>query len=245
MTAKMKYFVVNPGGNITAIVPGIFSVQKREQIALLVLKKNKRIEQVGFWMPVKSNKSVARLEMAGGEFCGNATRSLAALLARKKPFFLEVSGLPQAVKVRALKKRSTVSLPLKGFQLNNGICRLPGITHILEPNEVSRTAAKMLLRSSNLLKEKASGVIGYQKLSSGFYEITPVVWVRDISTLYAETACASGTAALAYYFWKFNGITNLRVKQPSGTIFNTKVKNGLLTVGGPILKISKETLNIP
>jgi Diaminopimelate epimerase len=57
-------------------------------------------EQTGFVEKPRNEKAAARLQMAGGEFCGNAAMALAALIARDKklmhngthPLLLEVSG---------------------------------------------------------------------------------------------------------------------------------------------------------
>ena len=240
----INYFEVNPGGNTTAIVRGIFTTKRRKVIARRILSTNKKIEQVGFWMPASSKRAVARLEMAGGEFCGNATRSLATLLNKKGSFWLETSGLDELVRVQASSKSASVVLSIKTFRLKDNTCTLPGITHILKADRFNRQEAKRLLRSKALLQKRAAGVIGYKKLRSDLYEILPVVWVRDIATLIAETACASGTLALAYLLWQSDGITSIRIKQPSGAIFTVRIKGDSLMLKGPIRGISKKTLEL-
>ncbi len=240
---QIKYFEVDPGGNVTAIVPGVFADQKRKTIARRILDNNPLIEQVGFWMKARSKESHARLEMAGGEFCGNATRSLAALLERRGRYLLEVSGMTQPIAVRASKKNAEFIMPLKMFSLRNNICTLPGITHLLTPGKIFRGEARIILRNSGLLQEKASGVIGYGKLNKNTYEIFPIVRVRDIDTLFAETACASGTAAIAYFLSRSKGAISLKVKQPSGAIFSTEIRKGNLVISGPIQGINERILN--
>ncbi|RJQ35253.1 hypothetical protein C4568_01380 [Candidatus Parcubacteria bacterium] len=234
MSKKIPYFIVDPGGNTTAIVPGVFNIAKRKRIALNLLHANKKVEQVGFWMPAKTQKAAGRLEMAGGEFCGNATRALASIINKKKSFFLETSGLREPVKVQASQRKSSVTLPLSAFRIKKDVCSLPGITHILNSRSITKRKAKEMLRSKHLLSRKASGVIGYKKTREGAYEITATVWVRDIRTLYDETACASGTAALAYRCWKLEGVRKLRIKQPSGAIFRTEIRGGMLKIEAPI-----------
>ena len=75
-------------------------------------------EQTGFVEKPRNEKAVARLQMAGGEFCGNAAMALAALIARDKklmrngthPLLLEVSWRRAGLIVRCqpsrMKKRS-------------------------------------------------------------------------------------------------------------------------------------------
>jgi len=205
MNKKIPYFIVDPGGNTTAIVPGVFNAVRRKKIALNILRINKEVEQVGFWMPARSKKTVAHLEMAGGEFCGNATRALASLINKKDPFFLETSGLSEPIKVEASRKRSSIFVPLNAFRMKEDLCSLPGITHLLNSTKVG-------------------------------------VWVRDIGTLYDETACASGTAALAYRCWYLQGVRKLKIRQPSGAIFKTEVKGNILKIEAPIRGLKKRDL---
>lgn len=71
---------MSPGGNTTLLVLSIpASAAKRTAIANELMDTlHLGAEQVGF---VDMTTEVPRLEMMGGEFCGNAARSLAALLA--------------------------------------------------------------------------------------------------------------------------------------------------------------------
>ena len=71
---QVEYIKVIPGGNDTALVLKKGYTPK-EKIAInnAILENDKTIEQVGF---VDSNYE-PELQMAGGEFCGNATRSAA------------------------------------------------------------------------------------------------------------------------------------------------------------------------
>ena len=233
---------MEPGGNTTAIVRGVFSRAKRKKIALKILSSNRKVEQVGFWAPARSAKALARLEMAGGEFCGNATRSLAALIGKRGPFLLESRGAPEPIRVRSSKKSASFEFPTKYFREKNNVCELPGIVHLLKEGLLTRKYARKLLISNQLLNREASGVIGYKKVGSAMYEISPIVWVRDLKTLIAETACASGTMALANSFWKSNGITALQIKQPSGAIFKTRIKNRTLSITGPMKNLGEREI---
>lgn len=82
--------ILNPGGNITALAEGIpASRPLRKTINDEVMKVFPEVEQVGFL-----DRPIPRLEMAGGEFCGNATRCAAYLLLGGEPgkISLNVSG---------------------------------------------------------------------------------------------------------------------------------------------------------
>ena len=66
----INYRILNPGGNKTAIVIGNeYTSEEKKKINNKILKENRDVEQVGF-----INKNEYKLEMAGGEFCVNATR---------------------------------------------------------------------------------------------------------------------------------------------------------------------------
>ena len=82
--AHYKYQIFVPGGNKTALVLGLdglkddISLRKEIQDKILAERKNDadgEVEQVGF---IDADKSAPCIIMAGGEFCGNATRSATA-----------------------------------------------------------------------------------------------------------------------------------------------------------------------
>ena len=85
-----NFKILNPGGNKTALVIGDkYSDNQKSQINAKILKENPDVEQVGF-IDTKENK----LEMAGGEFCVNATRCAIwhYLNGQEGKIKLEVSG---------------------------------------------------------------------------------------------------------------------------------------------------------
>ena len=78
---RVKMFHLWPGGNDTYIC--IAPTQKRHDYIAAnraILSQYSFMEQGGF-VEKPTDAVVGRLQMAGGEFCGNATRSLGALIA--------------------------------------------------------------------------------------------------------------------------------------------------------------------
>ena len=77
---KLRIIMADPAGNRTAIVRTPVPADQRAQIAAEILKiRGLRAEQVGFeTLPVMGG--AGRLDMMGGEFCGNAARSYGYLL---------------------------------------------------------------------------------------------------------------------------------------------------------------------
>ncbi|MDO4996505.1 MAG: hypothetical protein Q4E69_04935, partial [Bacilli bacterium] len=68
---EIKYIKFTPAGNNTALVINDnYKNNEKKLINDYILGFDKSIEQVGF-----ISKNEYRLDMAGGEFCGNATRS--------------------------------------------------------------------------------------------------------------------------------------------------------------------------
>src|SRR5258708_7503100 len=90
---KYKIMILRPGGNDTALVSGLVAKDDKRAINKAIMKKFPTVEQVGFYK-FDSNRKEAILEMAGGEFCGNATRTLAYLILSGEigELSLQVSG---------------------------------------------------------------------------------------------------------------------------------------------------------
>ena len=88
----MRYRIFDPTGNITALVESLVDVERQPETAAAVMLRHPKVEQVGFFRmagPAQQDNAAAdgtaaspvqaMLRMAGGEFCGNASMSAAAL----------------------------------------------------------------------------------------------------------------------------------------------------------------------
>jgi len=190
------------------------------------------VEQVGF---LEKNK----LTMAGGEFCGNATRSAALILLKGRPgkINLKVSGVKNYLKAGIRKNGETYSeMPI--FNDVNKVISIPntnsteflvemqGIYHLINFNykqienlstDEIKKQAKSRIEQLNLNKLSAVGII-YVNQKKEQYLITPVVYVRKIDTLFLETACGSGSTALGLVLVKNrkSSINLIPIIQPSG-----------------------------
>src|SRR3989344_3000569 len=91
---QFELAILRPGGNDTALVKGVVEKSKRKAINELILKDYSNVEQVGFYQYF-TDKNLAQIEMAGGEFCGNAIRALAFLLLKGKRgiIYIKSSGI--------------------------------------------------------------------------------------------------------------------------------------------------------
>ena len=105
----IQYSILDPTGNITALVESPVPVERQPSVAASLMERHPEVEQVGFVQLNGEGPVQARLRMAGGEFCGNAAMSAAALfLLRRGPqgegappvLQVGVAGVVQPVAVR-------------------------------------------------------------------------------------------------------------------------------------------------
>ena len=249
---ELPFVKSSPCGNLTILIrnTSLSSAQRATVAAEMVAPDHLAAEQVGF---VDTHGTVPRLDMMGGEFCLNATRSFATLLytegrlnpleARPEWFggTVSVSGLnfPVEVMVHPLDGlccyEAGVKLddPKAPFvqEVAAGLFRVdvPGITHLVI--DASRYTVPVhwkeettaLLERFDLLGADAAGCIwlhGMSVLSDTALSpraITPFVRVRATETIFAETACGSGTLAAALVCSLVQGkAQSLSFRQPGG-----------------------------
>lgn len=233
---KLKFTKISPGGNMTILIWNKVDRKKYSKIANILMDNiyNLGAEQVGYVEKSKNKKAIAHLQMMGGEFCGNATRSLAYMLVRKKTkgieiknniasFFLTVSGVkkPLKVEVSCDKKNNPISAKIEMPIYNNpeaiykkndlNIVLLEGISHIIVDekdkkfNEKSYKKDFLKIKKESELKNKeAISVIWKKENQDRSILIKPVIWVKETNSYYYETSCASGTIATALLLAKNN-----------------------------------------
>ena len=154
----IRYSILDPAGNITALADSPVPVGKQPEIAAELMSRHPEVEQVGFvrFSDSPDDPIRAELRMAGGEFCGNASVCAAALyLLEKEPeqdecpvnIRLRVSGasLPVDVSLRREEGNSfsaCIGLPsaksIRSEELSFGtvsdtlpVVRMEGISHII------------------------------------------------------------------------------------------------------------------
>jgi diaminopimelate epimerase len=156
---KVKYCIYNPGGNQTALVfNNHYNLHEKKVINNEILKINKEVEQVGF-----INKNRYELQMAGGEFCGNATRCAVKYYlpdSYGKQILIKVSGMTEKIITGIdMEGKTWVDVPVKSIEKipvkNIKIVKLEGITHIVIDEELS----KKYLKNQNNLKESAKKIM--------------------------------------------------------------------------------------
>ena len=81
---KIVYCYVDPGGNPTVLVLNKVSRKSQAKVANSIFQKlTNSCEQVGFIEPAGDPNAQFRLQMMGGEFCGNAARATGVFWALK------------------------------------------------------------------------------------------------------------------------------------------------------------------
>ena len=74
---ELQYSILDPTGNITALAESPVGAAERQAAAAAIMQRHDDVEQVGFLNP-EGEDGLPALQMAGGEFCGNATMCAAA-----------------------------------------------------------------------------------------------------------------------------------------------------------------------
>ena len=240
--------VLDPAGNVTAIVCSDVPAAERARVAAQILRLPELgIEQVAFLTAPRSGGEI-RLEMMGGEFCGNALRCAGFYQALrngaqgKSCVFAEISGADGVQPVMADTAEGTAStvmpLPLSvqpaGWaDVQAARVTFSGITHFVidcaQPDET-------LVQRAIAAAPEASAV-GAIFLDRAHGSIKPVVFVRETAS------CVVLTADFA------DGITEIGIGQPGGTLeVGVQRTDGAVTglsIGGAVRLTQTLTVTLP
>ena len=216
-----------------------------------ILNKEKDCEQIVF-VKKCNNKSIL-LEMAGGEFCGNATRAAMFYLNRSKNISnitIEFVGYSFKIRARCDGNISSIEINIdelvkKIISIEDGITRIDmsGITHfVVEPRsrffKYNNSKKKTLILIKKLKSiEKAVGVMYLQN-----FKLKPYVYVENVNTMFFETACGSGTIACALKYKDSNN--RIKIKQPSGNYLLVDFIENKLNLFGVCKFIKKDYIFI-
>lgn len=247
----IRIFRANPAGNLTGFVLSDVPGEERARLAVRLMARDAALEQVAFIDEAKLEGPLPRMDMMGGEFCGNATRAFALYAARRRArgeeeLFVSVSGAGENVYVQVNEAEglayADMPLPCGLQEIEAGGVRVPvvrmeGIAHaVLMGENPSRERAREVLDA--MPREDAQGVLFY---AGG--RMTPAVYVRATDTCVWESSCGSGSVALAwllasgapdgghaYVFAEPGGAIEVRVCVERGRIVRA-VMGGKVTLG--------------
>ncbi len=250
----IEYYILNPAGNITALVVTPVPAEKRPAIGAGIMANDKFVEQVGFIIEEESGKTT--LQMAGGEFCGNAARCAAVLKCfaermppdEKKTVSVKVSGIGERLAAEVTGKESgefycSIQMPRpdsvseKQYELNGKTFTLPTVTfgkmtHIICEGQIKREEAEKAAKK--WCNEANCDCLGIMLLSADNTTLTPLVYVPAAGTMFWENSCASGSAAAGAYLAEKGRRGAFSFKEPGGTIEITIGSSKQITLSGPV-----------
>lgn len=230
VAGQVRYSVLDPTGNITALVESVVPLGEQVGVAAEVMRLRPEVEQVGFVSAPAGKQGVqTELRMAGGEFCGNATMSAAALWyvrsgadAAACTVRVRVSGAAEPVEVQLVRAGDQrfdgrvhmpcalgverVELTWGDLRGSAGLMRMEGISHLV----IERDSALFALLERTAEAERAvrawCGELACDGLGLMFLEgegscrtLTPLVYVPGGDTVFWENSCASGSSAVGMW----------------------------------------------
>ena len=266
MEKKIRVQVADASGNITIFVLDYFDRSQYQNIATQLLDmEHLGGEQVAF---VTGENS---MDMCGLEFCGNASRSFALMLAEERriegtaKIQVQVSGCSEilGVDVDPANNYTRIKMPLPvsvehlagtGINFLEGACLvdLDGIMHAVV-TDVDASEENFVLARDYINDKYAPPAMGVMFFDSQKNFLTPVVYVRDVDTTYFEGSCGTGSTAVAAAFTveEKSGTFQFELVQPAGTIIATieKAHGEIKTIyiQGPIVlhDVAQVIIDVP
>ena len=262
---SLTYHIADPAGNVTVIVTSFIDKSEYADISRKLIDKIEGAEQVGFLTKPLMGGDI-RLEMMGGEFCGNALRCAALYYAKQQTQWgsgfvkTEISGCDRvlAVWVDRSVSEAEAEMPLP---VDTDIAMLwktriadavifDGIVHCVscqDHSDIKPAWLKESLRS--LAIQYRTSAVGLIQLDKEKMEMTPIVYVVSTDTMIYESSCASGSEAVAICLAEDepDGTHTYDLNEPGGMLQVTVAKeNGSVVsvkIGGKIdLSAEKEMI---
>ncbi|MFA6250947.1 MAG: hypothetical protein WC686_05655 [Candidatus Shapirobacteria bacterium] len=234
---KFSYQLISASGNPTAIVYGQFLPSQKNKITSAIFARNKLVEQVGF---IYQKSGQVYFDMMGGEFCVNGCRSAAFSLLKFKPGItsFKASGTAKTITAQiSTDFQSSIKLPCSPVPKNFSYqpffsITLFGSKIFVIPKLGNQILATRILNSLSCEKYPGIGIMFFRACQSEIL-LNPYFYVPQTKTFINETACGSGSLAVALYLKYFKNISQsiYSIRQPSGLLIN--IKFGPTTIEGP------------
>lgn len=268
---KIQYIVANPSGNVTILVLSPVAKKLHSILAERLLQQDTVAEQVGY-LTLDEGKPL-RVDMMGGEFCGNASRSSAAyalMLAGKNEgdYLVSCSGCDTILPCQAQRKDKGIykayiempspttieavlidvgGLPSRFYRVD-----LPGIVHFVHTAlSIDDVDKELLWRAVyDYAKDAGYEAFGLILFDPRQLKMIPAVYVTATDTLYWENSCGSGSAAVAATLAILGKQdVSCKVSQPGGIIeiaatVNEDKELQHIYIGGPVTFSETKTIDI-
>lgn len=260
---KINYYLIDPTRNMTILVETPVPIELQPEVGRKLMELEPIAEQVGF---VSGDRNVGGadicMRMAGGEFCGNATMSAAALFCEKArlPRGVEcevrvnVWGVDKPVEVGveitesgkyhgtvtmpAPKSMKTCELEFKGTKYNLTVVEFTGISHIIAENLSDRSMAEEAVKQ--WCRDLGCDALGLMLYDTEQGRIDPLVYVSSADTMFWESSCASGTTAVgAYLLQRSPDTAFVKFREPGGELSIEARPDGTILLSGHVRVVRK------
>lgn len=256
----LRYHRMDPTGNITLLIETPVAPAQRSAAAAALMALEPDAEQAGFLLETPAG---LRLEMAGGEFCGNATMSAAAWLCEKEGrcgrVTLGVSGAKTPVEVEVKPPQNgcyacavtmpppdavtECLLPLDGRLQPMPAVSFGGLTHLIVETPMARQDAELLIRQ--WCASLCADALGLMLYDGQTQRLDPLVYVPGAGTCMWERSCASGTTAVGLVLAKRADKTvRLTLQEPAGQLSVTAEPSGRAVLAGSVRLCGAKTVSI-
>lgn len=252
---ELRFIKTSPTENMTLLIET--PVPREKQLAVaeqLIAYGSVYAEQAGYIEEATDPRAEKHLQMMAGEFCGNASLSLAAVLAERKGLaigeetevVLEVSGADCPVSCRMKKEEKgyfgKVEMPLperletKTFALDGKEYALTavifeGITHVIVPAaEWGEDGEKKLEKAVKAWAKDLPEAFGLLLFDEAAMTLKPLVSIQGVSLVW-ERGCGSGTSAIGAYLAEREGRSvSVILHEPGGDMgAEVTYENGTIT----------------
>lgn len=245
---KLNFIKTNPTENMTVFILDQVSRDEYVDISNKIMNYNNiNAEQVGFIEKPANGKACVRLHMMGGEFCGNATRALAAVIVdrhqceyncndSKIHVSLEVSGADKLISCEVIpnfkekKFISSVEMPLHeqvyeyetvldGEIYKGTMVEFQGIMHLIIELDNNVSKEEFFKKVSEDFKYKEYDAFGIMFSNKKDCSMVPLVYVKATDSLIWERGCGSGAAAMGIAVsYEQKKDVDITIKQPGGEL---------------------------
>ena len=226
---KVDLVRADPSGNITLLVKSPVDIDLRDKVAQTLMQNTSfNAQQIGFiTQPLYGGEG--RVEMAGGEFCGNAVRAFGLYLAQKRGVGgrvnAEITGhtgtLPIETDLNAQTATADMPLPKQLLPITLGLTTgtlvlMEGIAHAVVHAQPDITLLEDLVKTP----AGKCDAFGIMFLEKNGHKMTPLVVVPAANTTIWESSCGSGSVAAAVVQSKetHEGWSDFAFQQPGGVL---------------------------
>ncbi len=235
---KLHFIKANPTQNMTILITDPVPRSMHADIAAKLMDyASIGAEQVGYLEAPNDPLCRIRLQMMGGEFCGNAAMAAGAYLAMQDHladgaralYPIEISGADGRIECRIERRggsflgtvdmpipESIESIDMDGMRVP--IVRFPGIAHaIVSADRITRSRAEAYI--ADWCRTIDADALGILRTDAQCGRMDPLVYVRSTDSAVWERGCGSGSAALGAYIAAVRKEDiDMPICQPGGSI---------------------------